>query len=213
MRCVLLTVVLLSLEFVDGGDLAWHSKQRISCASLLENLSNQMLLAVVSSEDADATGGVTDQSHVHVELHDVLRLAQILIEERCRRTLAHAVQISNVDHLELVSQARVAVLIGGIAANHRQVAERLILPVPEIGQTGSHASLRVELNVRHAQSNEAREQALIQMRVLLERTIGNHGRKLMVITQQDHALEPGATFRVGTLQQQRDECFNLKNLR
>ena len=52
------------------------------------------------------------------------------------------------------------------------------------------ARLRIELGVWRAKAHEAREQRLVKVAVLLERHVLDHGRQLVVIPDQDHALEP-----------------------
>ena len=49
--------------------------------------------------------------------------------------------------------------------------------------------LRVELDVRRAEADEAREERLVQVRVLLEGHVLHHGRQLVVVANQDDALE------------------------
>jgi hypothetical protein len=54
--------------------------------------------------------------------------------------------------------------------------------------------LRVELQVRDAQPHEAREQGLVQVRVLLERHVFDHRRQLVVVADHDDALQAAAAL-------------------
>ena len=50
--------------------------------------------------------------------------------------------------------------------------------------------LRIELDVGCAEANEAREQGLVQVAVLLDRHVLHHRRELVVVANQDDALQP-----------------------
>ena len=50
--------------------------------------------------------------------------------------------------------------------------------------------LRIELDVGCAEADEAREQRLVQVAVLLDCHVLHHRRQLVVVPDQDHALEP-----------------------
>lgn len=67
-----LTVILLSLELIDGGDLVGHSKQQVVGTSLLEDVADEVLLAVIGCENRDPVRSVAHQAHVHVGLDDIL---------------------------------------------------------------------------------------------------------------------------------------------
>lgn len=40
-----------------------------------ENVTNELLLAIVAGENADLVSRIAHQAHVHVELHNILSLA------------------------------------------------------------------------------------------------------------------------------------------
>ena len=50
--------------------------------------------------------------------------------------------------------------------------------------------LSVELDVGGAQADEAGEQGLVQVAVLLEGHVLDYGRQLVVVAYQDHPLQP-----------------------
>jgi hypothetical protein len=50
--------------------------------------------------------------------------------------------------------------------------------------------LRVELDVGRAQAHKAREQGLVQVAVLLEGHVLDHGRQLVVVPDQGDPLQP-----------------------
>lgn len=83
--------------------------------------------------------------------------------------------------------------------------------------------LRVELDVGRAEADEAREQRLVQVTVLLYRHVLDHGGQLVVVPDQDDALQPVVTVllalqgagqgrawstrRLGTLQDARSAAY------
>ena len=54
------------------------SEEGVPGAALVDDVPDQVLLAVVGGEHADAVGGVAQQAHVHEESHRVLCLRQVL---------------------------------------------------------------------------------------------------------------------------------------
>mmetsp|Transcript_44942 Transcript_44942/g.79108 ORF Transcript_44942/g.79108 Transcript_44942/m.79108 type:complete len:212 (+) Transcript_44942:41-676(+) len=75
-------IVLLSLELVNCGDLGGLAEQRVPCAALSNDVTDQCLLPVVSGEDADLRRWVSTQPHVHEERHAIFSFTQILEEMR-----------------------------------------------------------------------------------------------------------------------------------
>lgn len=64
-----------------------------------------------------------------------------------------------------------------------------------IGTQGSTAShLSIELDVRGPQADESGEKGLIQVAVLLEGHVLDHGGQLVVVTNQDHTLQPAVAI-------------------
>ncbi len=94
-------VILLPLVLVHSGDLGRGTEDGVVGAALGNDVADEMLLPFVWRDDGDGGRGVPHEAHVHVELHCVLGLAQILVEERRRTGLAVTVKIANVDELEL----------------------------------------------------------------------------------------------------------------
>lgn len=63
----------------EGGNLAGAAKGGVARAALLDDVTQQRLLAVIGGEDADFLGRVPPQPHVLVAAHHQLRLPQVLL--------------------------------------------------------------------------------------------------------------------------------------
>lgn len=98
-------VVLLPLEAVHRRDLARTSEQRVVCAPPLDDVTDEVLLAVVGAEDGDLVGGVAQHPHILEDADHVLGLAQVLEEVGVGLELAAALVVGHVDELELVDEA------------------------------------------------------------------------------------------------------------
>lgn len=61
-------------------------------------------------------------------------------------------------------------------------------------QGGGWAHLCIELDVGGAEADEAGEEGLVQMTVLLEGHVLNHRRQLVVVPNQDDSLQPAITI-------------------
>lgn len=53
-------------------------KEGVVGTSLVDDITDEMLLAIVGGKYADALGGISQQTHVHVQSHRVLSFSQIL---------------------------------------------------------------------------------------------------------------------------------------
>ena len=71
-------VVLLALVLVHRRDLVRSADERVGGTALLDHVRQQVLLAVVRRENADALGRIAKQAHVHEQRDAVLGFAQIL---------------------------------------------------------------------------------------------------------------------------------------
>lgn len=71
--------------------------------------------------------------------------------------------------------------------------------------------LCIKLHVRCAKAYEAREQALVKVAVLLEGHVLNHWWQLMMVTNQDDALQASDAIFL-PLQHHGDESLNLQHL-
>lgn len=60
------------------------------------------------------------------------------------------------------------------------------------GAEGLH--LGIELDIGSAEAHKAREEGLVEVAVLLEGHVLDHGRQLVVVAYQNHPLEPRHTF-------------------
>ena len=65
-------IVLLTLVLVHGGDLVRLRHPFGVGASFAQNVSDEMLLAVVRRQYGDLLARVADQTHVHVDRHRIL---------------------------------------------------------------------------------------------------------------------------------------------
>ena len=108
---------------IHGGDPRRFAEQRVLLAPAPNNVAYQVLLAVVRRDDRDLFGRVADEAHVHVNLHEVLRLAEVLVEVRVRAELALALVVLHVDELVLTREAGVGSLELRleIASNQHQI--------------------------------------------------------------------------------------------
>ena len=69
----------------------------------------------------------------------------------------------------------------------------------------------LHLHSGSTEADEAREQALVKLAVLLESHGLHHGRKLVVVPDQNDALQPTAQHRVQILRNRQDlSVFWLK---
>lgn len=100
-------VVLLPLEAVHRRHLARPPEQRVVRAPPLDDVTDEVLLAVVRAEDGDLVRGVAQHAHVLVTADDVFGLAQVLEEVRVGLELAAALVVGDVDELELMGEAGV----------------------------------------------------------------------------------------------------------
>jgi hypothetical protein len=177
---------LLSLEFVDCRYLARHSKQWISFTARFENISEEIFLAVVRSDDRNTVSRVAKKTHEHKSLHQVLRLTQILIQDNIKHTrqdiktpnlievrlrgrLAHAVVVANVNQLKFVGEPGIASTEARAVNYSREVGKILVPPVPQFSDGWTTATLCIQLDDWHAQTNKASEQRLIHVAVQRER--------------------------------------------
>ena len=77
-------IVLLALVFVHGGDFRREAEQRILRTAFVQHVSNEKFLSVVSGQDGNGRGRITQQTHVHVHGDDVFGFSEILNEVRRR---------------------------------------------------------------------------------------------------------------------------------
>lgn len=57
-------------------------EEGVPSTALVDDVSDQVFLSIVGSQDADAVGRVTQQTHVHVQSDRILSLCQVLHGER-----------------------------------------------------------------------------------------------------------------------------------
>ena len=80
--------------------------------------------------------------------------------------------------------------------------------------SGVSATARVEVSWQDAEAHEARKERLVEARVLLEGHVLDDGRQLVVVADEDDALEARAAGGgVGVLQDHWDERLYLHDLR
>lgn len=60
--------------------LVWSANEWIISTTIVDDISDQMLLTIIGSEDGDLFRWVANESHVHVSGNNVLSLCQILLE-------------------------------------------------------------------------------------------------------------------------------------
>ena len=69
---------------MESTDLVGLSDEGVVCTALLDDVTDEMLLAVVGGQDGDALRGVADEAHVHEEGHHILRFSQVLYTQQWR---------------------------------------------------------------------------------------------------------------------------------
>ena len=88
-RCPIITVCSAYLILVDGVNFARFADERIGRAASVDNISYEMLLAIVRSQDRDLLGRVTEQAHVREHGDYILGFGQVLEEIRVRLRLTN----------------------------------------------------------------------------------------------------------------------------
>jgi hypothetical protein len=58
----------------------WSANKWIISTTIVDDISDQMLLTIIGSEDGNLFCWVANESHVHVSCNYVLRLCQILLK-------------------------------------------------------------------------------------------------------------------------------------
>ena len=95
----------MTLEFVDSGDFMRLFEKGAPSTLLLDDVPDEMLLAVVSGQDRDLFWVVALKAHEHISGDHVLCLGQVLVEMSAR--LYFALRVVDVDELEGLVEARV----------------------------------------------------------------------------------------------------------
>mmetsp|Transcript_144 Transcript_144/g.310 ORF Transcript_144/g.310 Transcript_144/m.310 type:complete len:1317 (+) Transcript_144:450-4400(+) len=204
-------VVLLTLEAVGRGDLVRLAEERVPGAALPHDVADQRLLPVVGGQDGDLVGGVAQQPHVHEEGNAVLSLPEVLVVVGLRRRLPNTVEVLHIDELVVVREAGVRHLVLRVCEDLGQVAEVLVAPAVEVGDLRAGAALQVQVDGGRAEAHEARVQRLVQVPVLLEGAVLDHGRQLVMVADEHHALQAArAALRI--LQHHGDEGLDLQDL-
>lgn len=66
-------------------DLVRSVEHRVASTTLVEDVSDQMLLSVVGGEDADALRRVSQQTHIHEQRYSILCFCQVLYRKERKR--------------------------------------------------------------------------------------------------------------------------------
>ena len=80
----------------------FNTDHGVVCTSILDDISDKMLLTVVSGQDGDLLSWISTKSHVHECGDDVLSFSQVLIEVGRRLGFSHAVEITNINELKVI---------------------------------------------------------------------------------------------------------------
>ena len=70
---------------MESTDLVGLSDEGVVRTALLDDIADEMLLAIVGGQDGDALRGVAHEAHVHEEGHHVLCFSQVLYTQQCSR--------------------------------------------------------------------------------------------------------------------------------
>ena len=180
-------------------------------AAALDDVADEVLLAVVGGEDGDFVRRVPPQPEVAEEVDDVLGLSEVLEEVGRWDALSLAQEVRDVDELVVVEQPRDGVPEGPGGRDVGEVSEVAVPPVVERGNAGPGAALGVELGVGGPETHEAGEEGLVEVRVLLERLVLHDGRQLVVVPDHDDPLQARDAV-LGLLKEHRDEGLDLQDL-
>ena len=122
-------VILLALILVHSGNLVGHPYQRVVGTACITHILDQCFLPIISGEDGNLVSFVAHQPHVHVDMHDILSLCQVLIEERAGLAFSHPVEVGHIDQLVVEAETSIGSSVVGAVEDVRQVAEALVPPV------------------------------------------------------------------------------------
>ena len=67
-------IILLPLKTVNGCYFTWPANQRIVATTMSDDITNQMLLTIVSGQDGYFFCRIAKQSHVHEQAHAIFSL-------------------------------------------------------------------------------------------------------------------------------------------
>mmetsp|Transcript_30411 Transcript_30411/g.51334 ORF Transcript_30411/g.51334 Transcript_30411/m.51334 type:complete len:474 (+) Transcript_30411:569-1990(+) len=201
-------VVLLPLVLVDRRHPRGEAQKRVASAASLQNVSNQALLPVVRGEDGNLVRGVAAEAHEAISGHHILRFPEVLVEEGGWAGLPAPQKVWHVHKLVRARKPGVRKRVhrsrgrtrGGLGKHGGQVGEfPLVAPRVELGNVGAGAALLVEQDVGHPQTDEAGEQRLVQLAVLLQACVLHHRGQLVVVSNQAHPQQAAPRARFGLL--------------
>ena len=155
---------------------------------MVQHVADQRPLPGVRGQNGDFRSGISQQPHILIDGYRVLCLAEVLDEVRAWLYLAFALVVGDVDELVVVAEACVGAEVLGVCCYVGQVAELLVSPAIELGDAGPSATLCVEVDDRNAETDEAQEQALLEVRILSKGEVLHDGGVLIVVAAEDDAL-------------------------
>lgn len=87
----------------QGGE----SEHRVPSTSLVQNIADEVFLAIVGCEDGNLLRGITLQSHIHVQSHCKLCLPEVLqetVQDVCQQALCTDTLVSHTSRKERLEQ-------------------------------------------------------------------------------------------------------------
>ena len=117
------------LVLVDRVDLAGPANERVVGATSVDHVADQMFLPVVRCQDGDLFGWIAQQSHVHEHGHNIFGLGQILEKVRVGLGFPDALEVVDVDQLEIVAESGVGHAMLGPTGYVLEIAQFLVTPL------------------------------------------------------------------------------------
>lgn len=179
--------------------------EKCAFAALINDVFDQMLLTIVSSDDTYLLSRVANQSHVLIYRYNVFSLTKILIIERSWAEFSFILEIRDIYELESVGKASVGGDKLWVGDNICEISQFSLIcwvcisPTVQLRDVSSGSALSIELYRRNSKSNESREQRLIQLGELLQCHVFDNWWQLEVVSKQHNSLEATTIDRVGVL--------------
>lgn len=107
--------------------LIWPANEWMTLTLHPHNITQQVLLTIVSCQNADLVSRVAQQPHEHVDCYNVLSFSQVLIVVWHGFRLPSAIVVRYIDQLVVVAKTWVASLEGRVLQERQTEAESLLV--------------------------------------------------------------------------------------
>mmetsp|Transcript_44669 Transcript_44669/g.74423 ORF Transcript_44669/g.74423 Transcript_44669/m.74423 type:complete len:207 (+) Transcript_44669:397-1017(+) len=177
-------IVLLALVAIDGGDTVGVAKERVGGATGLEDVTDEVFLAVVGREDRDGLARIAQQTHKLVNQNHILSLGHVLEKVGSRLAFSLAMEVADIDELHDVGKACIGLEELRRLGDVREVLEEGISPSVEISDFLTGTALFLEVLDVDTKTDESAKQRLGHAAVSLERLVLDDGRELVVVADE-----------------------------